>query len=314
MPNEFLTFKEVYHMRKNLLGMVVLACVVCLIGNIIFAAPFEPLFKVKKITGKCKICLPDAAKFLAAEDGKAYPYGSKIKTGRKSSLVIEFSEGNECRVLANATLAVTEDTKDKKLKTVELDAGKIEVTLEEGFRKNNGLNVETATAICGAIGCKYNVHAQRKRDLDIVVIVCTEGSINAHGLGFKIPLMKGGNAVSISRSRDKVFTRVKNIKGTFIITITGSDGKPKDVEVIAGSVIKIWQRVSDAGDAIVITILITDPEGKLLESITYTQELDEKPKPEPKPEPEPGPTTTTTTFPPATTTTTVPSPTPVGKR
>lgn len=319
--------------RKTVLSVVVLACVVCLVSSVAIAASFEPLFKINKITGKCFVVPPATEKPVAAEEGKAYPYGTKVQTGRKSSLVIEFSKGNECRVLANADLTVTEDVKDKKLKTVKLNGGKIEVTLEKAFKENNGLNVETPSAICGAIGCRFDVHATEQRTVSVVVIICHDGEVTAYGADFKIPIMSGGSSVSVSRSQDGSLTRLRNVQGQFKVSIKDAEGNPKDVNTTAGSVLKIWRKPKIEEKKVIVTIMVTSPTGELLESITYERTLgteigDDKilqriegiiPG-QPVTDWTIITTTTTTTTAPTTsttvpiTTTTVVSPTPVGKR
>jgi len=86
------------------------------IANTLHAAAFEQAFKLTKINGECNVMTPDSKVFAPAAEGKAYPYGSKISTGRKSSVIVEFSTGNSCRVLASSVLIVTEDAKDAKAK------------------------------------------------------------------------------------------------------------------------------------------------------------------------------------------------------
>src|ERR1039458_6030872 len=105
------------------LAALVLASEMCLFSSVSHAAPFEMLFKIDKITGDCAVQTPGSADFVNAANGNAYAYGTKIRTGRKSSAVIIFSDGNLCRVLANAMLTVTKDVKNEKLKSIALDAG-----------------------------------------------------------------------------------------------------------------------------------------------------------------------------------------------
>jgi len=311
--------------RKTVLSVVVLACVACFVSSIAIAAPFEPLFKINKITGKCLVVPPETKMPVAAEEGKAYPYGTKVQTGRKSSLVIEFSKGNECRVLANADLTVTEDVKDKKLKTLMLNEGKVEVTLEKAFKEHNGLNVETPSAICGAIGCRFDVQASRQRTVSVVVIICHDGEVTAYGADFKIPVMSGGSGTSVSRSYNGNLTRLKNIQGQFKVAIKDAEGNPKDVNTTVGTVLKIWNKPNIEEKKVVVTIMVTSPTGELLESITYERILGteigddkilkmiEKIIPGTATEWTIITTTTTSTTVPTTSTTAV-SPTPVGKR
>ena len=46
-------------MRRAFLPLLALALAVCVVGNIASAAPFEPLFTVKTITGECTITITE---------------------------------------------------------------------------------------------------------------------------------------------------------------------------------------------------------------------------------------------------------------
>ena len=243
------------------------------------AAPFEAAFKLTKINGECSVMTPDSKKFITADEGKAYPYGSKIKTGtRKSSVVIEFSSGNICRVLANTVLAVTEDAKDRKLKTLKLDEGEVGVELEEKFHENNSLDVETAAGICGAIGCKFRVKSSRESELKVIVIFCEDGKIRVHGPDFEIPLIEKEMGLSISKADDKDFTRLKNIKGIYVVNLLAKDaqGNPVKLELKTGYSIKIYREISPTGNMLVY-LLVLSPEGKTEATYTYNRPLDTKP-------------------------------------
>jgi len=319
-----------------MLGLTAFFCV-----SMTSAAPFEQAFKITKINGECVVMVPDAKSFVAAIEGQAYPYGSKIKTGRKSSVVVEFSSGNFCRVLASTILAVNEQAKDKKAKTIKLDDGQISVELEEKFHENNSMTVETAAAICGAIGCKFNVKSYIENDFKIMWIECIEGKLRITGPDFEIPLLEKDDSVSIAKADEKSFLRIKNVKGTFNINLKNSQGEPISPELKLGYSVKIYREVSPNGQNMLVYDLIINAEGKTEMTSAYSRPIDplidteakitdtEKKKDEkvvPEGEIEPitvTPTTTTTT----TTTTLSPadalrlrnltpsvSPTPVGKR
>lgn len=280
-------------MKRLILSTLALVSGFCLLSSISYAAPFEELFKIEKITGECMVQTPDNAEFVNAVDGNAYAYGTKIKTGRKSSAVIVFSEGNTCRVLANAVLAITRDTKDEKLKSINLDTGKVEVSLDPEFHKthNDSLNVVTPTAICGAIGCKFSMDSRIEEDLYVVIVICDDGQIKVFGKGFDAP-MDTEDGMTMSSARDGSFMRLKNIKGSIVVQVRDSEGNPKNVEMKVGSVVKIWRSKSATGKVWIVTILITSPDGTLEEAITYNEAMGEGE--EGTSETPPGSTTTTT--------------------
>ncbi|OGV62157.1 MAG: hypothetical protein A2498_14070 [Lentisphaerae bacterium RIFOXYC12_FULL_60_16] len=292
-------------------GWVAITCL--LLAVTALAAPFEPLFQIVSIEGECLVQPVGESNFSPAEPNKAYAYGSVVKTGRRSTAVIRFSEGNECRVLANAHLAILEDTTNQKLKTIKLTEGEVEVTLDEKFHETNDLNVQTATAICGAIGCKFNVRAGVREDMHAVVIICRDGKIKINGVDFNIPIMENDDGVSVVGNLDLSYIKIRNIMGDFNIHVFDANKNEKIIEAKKDCEIKIWRKMAQDGKTIIITIVILGPDGSATENFTFTQALGEgDPTPDPDPEAEgengedgsylpPTPTTTVTT-----TTTTIP--------
>ena len=104
-------------MKLRAFRIVILSLLVATISTTAFAG-FEPLFRVIKVTGECSLKRPKERKFAPAQESKAYPYGTKIRTGTESGLVVILSEGNICRVLPDTNLTMCEGSGNKKLKTV----------------------------------------------------------------------------------------------------------------------------------------------------------------------------------------------------
>jgi len=311
-------------MRDRVLGIVV---VLSLVGMAVSAsAAFEPLFRLAGLDGSVSIKRPADADFEEAEEGKAYPYGTKIKTGSRSSTTVVFSEGNVCRLLANAGATVEQGKgKKKKQKTVALGAGEIEVDLPEGYDKaGDSVSIKTPTAICKALGGKFNVVSKMERDLRMVVVRCIEGSMKITGEHYDIPTLEKDDWVSLLSPRDRSFLRLKNMKGDYDVSILDENLEEKQVPTKSGTVLKIWQRkVPETGQIVVTTLIVVD--GKVQETITVTHakpkegwegEIPDEDVKEPKPETTLGPASVITTPPTTTTTTTTqpPTPTPVGHK
>jgi hypothetical protein len=184
---------------------------------------------------------------------------------------VELSAGNECRVLANADIVVAEDMRDSKLKVVKLNLGRVDVELEDGFEESGDkFQVETPTAICGAIGCKFGADTRSEQEMMISAFPVEKGKVRIFGADFEIPLVEKDDLITVANSHDRTYIRIKNVKGSFDFTYRDSSGNPKTVELKEGSIVKIWRRPSHADVSVVVTILITLPNGTILDSVTYT--------------------------------------------
>lgn len=258
-------------MKSTILFITVLLLTVIMVPSLSHAGKFDPLFRVISINGDCTLKTPSSDKFEVAIEGKAYPYGTQIQTHRNSSLVIVLSDGNECQVLANADLILTEDAADPKLKIIDLRTGQVEISLEREFEENNGLNVQTPVAICGAISCKYNIDVRMEQDMLIGIFRCLEGKINIDGHQFNVDDLDADDWISVSASLDREFLRLKSIKGTFPVRVKDSNGDAQNIELKINSTVKIWQQRADIGNNVVVTILFLAPDGKTVEhAFNYT--------------------------------------------
>lgn len=284
------------------------------------AGKFDPLFKIEAINGTCNVGAAGSETLEAAVEGKAYPYGTRVKTDRNSSCIIKFSTGNECMVMANADLILTEGTQDKKIKNIKLNQGKIDVTLEHDYNKNNELNVETTAAICGAISCKFTVDARTEDDLNLTIIGCAEGKIKLTGRNFGIMELDADDWITVASSLERDFIRIKNVKGLFQVIIKNDQGQEETIDLKPAGTLKIWTRRTEEGN-IVVTIMVLKPDGNAEKTYTYsdkdtrTQEEIKKEEEniatdktnatdQTKPKEDDVLTTTTTTIPVPTTTTT----------
>lgn len=217
--------------RSGTIGMSILAGLFAA-AIVAQAAPFEKEFKVAKVVGDCSVSLPDGGK-QAAKDGESYPYGSTVKTGRKASLVVVLSEGNEIRVLAETTFVADQNAKDAADKTIRLREGRIQVKLDEKFHETNKFTVETPSAICGAIGCEFSVETEGSVEVNASTIEVTEGKVK--------------------------------------ITYTGGDGKSGEIVLNKGDKVRITSSIGTGpnGERVInITMVITRADGTT-ETVTF---------------------------------------------
>ena len=315
-------------MRDRILGLVLVT------GLMVAAsatAAFEPLFQVTGIKGTVTVKKPKQADFSPAEEGKAYPYGTEVMTGRRAGASLVLSGDSSCTLKGGTCVDLSEGKgkAGKKTKTLTLKTGEVDVDVAPGYDKNGDkLNVKTASAICKAGGGKLNVRSKMQGRFRSILISVKEGTASVNGEHFDIKKLVSGDQVSLLGPLDRSFLRLKDLSGDYEITILDENRNPKVIAAVEGTVLKIWQRkVPETGEIVVTTFIVKD--GTVDESVTVTRdgktdsgewegEIPEKtdddklvdpassPELKSKPIDTKPPTTTTTT-------TTVPSPTPVGR-
>lgn len=168
-------------------------------------------FKAVALEGTAQIKVGDAAA-QPIELDKQYPFGATVMTGRNSWVNLEFNQGNTFRLLARSSLEITEDVKNPKLKKLSLETGKVEIKLDD-FPKDHKLQVETPTAVCGAVGTRFVVEFENDENETIAA------------------QKKGGRESSFACDQGEVYVASRfEVKGDEV------DGKSMDVgNITAGS-------------------------------------------------------------------------------
>jgi len=235
-----------------------LGCVALIIGALstshVSAKAFEPEFTITKIEGAVKVQSPGASRFSDAEAGSSYKYGTVIKTKRRSTAVVQFSQGNTCRITARTTVTITESTANENLKVMKLDVGKLDLSMDE-MVEGHKLQIETAAAVCGITGTKLTIEASRERNVTAVILKVKEvGSSVDLGNGiFEFNDVQGGEELVITVTDDKKYYRARIINGDMQVELLGEGGgDPLDVQ--SGDFLKFFIR--EYPDHIQITLMV----------------------------------------------------------
>ncbi len=220
------------------------------------AVPFDSQFELVKTTGRCTVRTPKSNGFVDGVERQKYPYGTILKTGRRSTAIIKFSHNNGCRVFARTTVAINQEIRNKKVKTLKFIAeGKVQVRLESNFRKHNELRVETPSAVCGAIGCDFVVAYQIIGDLRTTLVSCREGEVFVKRDHYQLDGITTDGQVAISQSPDGNFIRIRIVNGDTAALIRGFDGSERTVDLVTDDEITILASPSkeDPNSLILIT-------------------------------------------------------------
>ncbi len=260
-------------MRKMILTGVACAVALGLFGGTLSAAPFEPLFQLQGLDGKVMVQAPGSGNMVKAEENRAYPYGTRVQTDKRGSVVILLSEGNTVTLAASTTVKLDENATDKTRKILVVDSGSVDIKLDTEFHQSNGFDVITPVAVCKAIGCEFNVATRSEPEIDVTSFAMTEGTVAASGPDFKVPAMDADDELTVTTAKDGSFSRLEIEKGEVDIEIRNTDGTPKVKTMSEGGLLKMWRRTSEAGGKRIVTILVTTPDGTLEEAITYTEDI-----------------------------------------
>lgn len=158
-------------------------------------------FKVVKISDQTARIKTAKGGFLKIEEGKFYPFPATLKSNR-SQILIQFSEMNTARLLPKTTIHLSSPkVRHPKLKLLD---GKVALELDR-FPKDHKMEVSTPTAVCGAVGTRFEVsYSGEDKQLGIdrakasknQSFKCTKGEIYIASNSFRIGGVKQGQAVT----------------------------------------------------------------------------------------------------------------------
>ena len=233
------------------------------------AQSFDILFRVSSVKGACLVKKPGAAAFEPAIKGKAYPFGTTVRTGKDAEAYILLSADDSLRMSPLSELSVieSEGAPVNASRTVRLEEGKLFISVRDGLAEK-ALVVETAVAFCDSFVGRSTVELLKARKpakdkLDLRLLVHTDnGAIRVSGPQFSVPKMRSGSAIRIESSMDRGITRIINESNDYKVDIDNGTDTPVSLETTTRSMVRICREHAAVGGKLVVSVLETAPDGK----------------------------------------------------
>ena len=233
------------------------------------AQSFDIMFRVSSLKGTCQVKTPGRANFEAALNGKAYPFGTIIRTGEDGSGYIVLSQDDTLRMSSLCEVAVSgsEDSPVGPKRVVRLEAGRLEIAVREGLAEK-ALIVETGVASCDGFAGHSSLELQKnqksaKDKLDLRLLARTDnGVLHVYGPQFNIPKLRSGAALRIESSTDRSITRLINEAGDYKVEIDNGTDTPDTLDSTARSTVRISREQAAVGGKLAVFVLETVPDGK----------------------------------------------------
>ena len=234
------------------------------------AQSFDPLFRIAGIRGSCLVKTPEANSFEAASKGKAYPFGTLVRTGKDSEAQILFSPDDLLRMSSASELMVSEPAGAAfaSSRVVCLTEGRVDVVVRDGLPEK-ALVVESAIASCDSFAGRSSVEVLKNgkpgRDrLDLALVARADaGSLRVRGPQFSVPKLKTGSAVRIESASDRSVTRIANEAGAYPVAIeNGTDTPVSLVDTVLHSSLRICREAAAVGGKLAVSALEIAPDAK----------------------------------------------------
>ncbi|MEI8242902.1 MAG: hypothetical protein WCI17_06515 [bacterium] len=233
------------------------------------AQSFDILFRVTGVKGSCQVKKPGSAVFEPVTRGKAYPFGTTVRTAGDSEATILLSPDDAIRLSPACELSVfePEGSTANSNRTIHLEEGRLEIAVRDGLAEK-ALSIETAVASCDSFVGRSNLELRKARNtvkgrLDLQLLVRTDnGAVRVTGPQFSVPKMKSGSAVRIESSADRSITRITNESNEYRVDIDNGTDTPVTMETTTHSTVRICREQAAVGGKLVVSVLETAPDGK----------------------------------------------------
>jgi len=271
-------------MRHQWAIVVITACI-CSSASLSWALSFDPVFRLLSFDGTCQVRTPSAARYVDAEEGKAYPYGTLLKTGPESRARLGFSSQDWADMGPNTEIRCVDYPTPgaKVVKAAELFSGKLDVRLSRNFSEQNGLHVIThctdIAAVAGpavgddapsdAASLKFGVSANQQDSMKAILVGCDQGEISLSGPQYTVPSLTTKQMISVTCTFNRGFIRLRGEAGEFALQVMDSDMNPRLVDMAGNASVKILQKSSSSGDATIVTVLEIGKDNKPVRADSY---------------------------------------------
>ena len=252
-----------------------------LVAGVLSADNFNNLFRIGAPNGDCQICRPGQTVFEPVLKGKAYPYGSVVKTGKDSDVVVLISESDAVRLLADSAVQADLNKEIEGGRVISLKQGSILVRLNAA-NTNSTVIIDTPVGKCvSMIGNTKMSLSTTPTETTLEVRAETSSQIKIVGPQYVIPNLKNGHGISISTLADNSMTRIRDLLGDYRIFVNKSldlnpdvaesegNGTLLPVAMSSQSAVKIWRENAPVGGRLIVSVLATAPDGKGRESYAF---------------------------------------------
>lgn len=234
------------------------------------AKNFEPLVRVFNVQGAVEVKNPDVGQFQPAQNNKAYPLGSVVRTGAGASGLLAFSSQETVQILEKSEVVIGSPDKAPAARLVRLVAGKIKTTLRDNLPEGS-FSVETPNTSCKNLAGRGEFTLSADGNVETFQAATVTGIARIEGLQYQIPALRAANTVNIQTAPDRSLSRLTSVSGDFPIVLENGTDTPVTFGMSPKAVVKIWREVAPVGGRSIISTLVVSPTGKARHRFAYAE-------------------------------------------
>lgn len=231
---------------------------------------FEPLVRVVNIQGACEVSNPDLGKYTPAQNNKAYPLGTVIRTGPGGSATLCFSAQESVQLLEKSEASFSVAEQNPAGRVLRLISGKIKTTFRDNLPEGS-FCIVTPNATCKNVAGRGEFSLTLAATLETFQAATITGIAQVDGAQFRIPALRAANTINIQTAADRSLSRLTSVSGDFNVVLENGSDTPVSYGMSPKAVIKIWRENAPVGGRPVISTLVMSPTGKATHRFAYAE-------------------------------------------
>ena len=266
-------------MKNALQTCLVLAA--AMVAGTVSADTFNNLFRIMSPRGDCQIRRLGQEAFEPVIKGKAYPFGSLLRCGKDSEMIISLSEKDAVAMMGESVVTAKLDREDGNRRIISLMQGEIKARLDV-LNTNASVIIDSPVGRCVSMVGNAKIKLATTPGEDTLEVTAGAScQVRLVGPQFVIPELKVGQSIAISTLTDNSQTRIRDVAGDYRIFVNKglefnpmpSESEEADVllpvAMSAQSMVKIWREKAPIGGRLIVSVLATGPDGKGRESYAF---------------------------------------------
>ena len=167
--------------------------------------------------------------WVAAEEGKFYPFGTSYRVGAGSSLVVAFGPSATATISDGAEFGTREQAIGVPRRSIVLVRGTVVLNLPANLAEGAFSATAPGFLVKNPAG-ESNLTYVEKGDGDEAVIRCVTGSLGVEGRHFDIAAMRAANEVRIRTSKDHLSTVLFGTSGDYVVRVNQGSAYKDEVD------------------------------------------------------------------------------------
>ena len=231
---------------------------------------FEPLVRVVNIQGACEVNNPDTKQFTPAQNNKAYPLGTVVRTGPGGGATLVFSAQESVQLLEKTEAAFAASEKNANARLVRLVSGKIKTTFRDNLPEGS-FSIETPNANCRNVAGRGEFSLTADAAVATFQVAAITGMTQIEGPQYRIPALRAANTLNIQTALDRSLSRLTSVSGDFNIVLENGSETPVTYGMSPKAVVKIWRENAPVGGRSIISTLVVSPTGMARHRFAYAE-------------------------------------------